>query len=170
MGQLLRQRHGDGADGAQVLRHVLPYPAVAAGGAADEHAVPILQRHGQAVHLGLHAVQGVRQVGGHLLQKVPHLLAVEYVLQALQRHLVPHLLKLAQELAAHPLGGGIRCDLLRMLLLQVLQPPQQVVVLIVRHGGRVQHIVEIPVGVQGLPQLLHFFTIIHGVSSFIRCS
>ena len=64
MGQLLRQRHGDGADGGQVLCHVLPHSAVAAGRATDEHTVPVLQRHGQAVHLGLHAVQGVRQVGG----------------------------------------------------------------------------------------------------------
>ena len=81
-----------------------------------------------------------------------------------------HLLKLAQQLAAHPLCGRIRGDLLRMLLLQILQTAQQMVVLIVRHGGRVQHIVEIPIGVEGLPQLFHFFTIVHGTSSFIRCS
>ena len=60
-GQLLRQGHGDGADGSQVLRHVLPDAAVASGGATDEHAVPILQRHGQAVHLRLHAVFGIRE-------------------------------------------------------------------------------------------------------------
>ena len=45
MGQLLRQRHGDGANGAQVLCHVLPYPTVTAGSASDEHTVPVLQRH-----------------------------------------------------------------------------------------------------------------------------
>ena len=45
MGQLLRQRHGNGANGAQVLCHVLPYPTVTAGSAADEHAVPVLQCH-----------------------------------------------------------------------------------------------------------------------------
>ena len=55
-GQLLRQGHGDGLDGAQILRHVLPHPAVPPGGALDERAVPVLQGHAQAVHLGLHAV------------------------------------------------------------------------------------------------------------------
>ena len=58
-----------------------------------------------------------------------------------------HLLKLAQQLAAHPLCGRIRGDLLGMLLLQILQTAQQMVVLIVRHGGRVQHIVQVSVGI-----------------------
>ena len=45
MGQLLRQGHGDGADSTQVLCHVLPYPTVTAGSAANKHAVPVLQCH-----------------------------------------------------------------------------------------------------------------------------
>ena len=45
-GQLVRQDHGDGADGLQILRHVLPHPAVAPGSAPDKHAVPVLQGHG----------------------------------------------------------------------------------------------------------------------------
>ncbi len=52
-GQLLRQRHGNGADGAQVLRHVLPHPAVASCPTADKYAIPILQRHRQSVYLRL---------------------------------------------------------------------------------------------------------------------
>ena len=111
-GQLFRQRHGDGADGAEILRHVLPHPSVATGGAPDEHAVPVFQRHRQAVHLGLHAVSRVLQ--RYLLQKAADLIVVEHVLQTLQRHGVGHLLKLRQRLSAHPLGGRIRRDLLRM--------------------------------------------------------
>ena len=77
-GQLLRQRHGDGADGAEVLRHVLAHLAVAPGRAPDEHAVTVLQGHGQAVHLGLNAVY--RAVQRHFLQKAADLIVVEHVL------------------------------------------------------------------------------------------
>ena len=45
-GQLFRQGHRDGADGAEILRHVLPHPSVAPGGAPDEHTVPVFQGHG----------------------------------------------------------------------------------------------------------------------------
>ena len=65
-GELFRQRHGDGADGLEILRHVLPHPAVAPGGAPDEDAVPVFQCHGQAVHLGLHGV------GHRLPQSIIH--------------------------------------------------------------------------------------------------
>ena len=41
------------AQGTEVFRHVLAGDAVAARGAADEHAVFILERHGQAVDLRL---------------------------------------------------------------------------------------------------------------------
>ena len=165
--QLLRQRHGDGADGAEILRHVLPHPSIAPGGAPDEHAVPVFQRHGQAVHLGLHAVGRVLQ--RYLLQKAADLIVVEHVLQALQRHGVCHLLELRQRLVAHPLGGGIRGDLLRVLRLQLLQPPQQVVVFVVRHGRRVQHIVEVSVLRQRAAQLLYLLAIVHN-QALIRCS
>ena len=45
-GQLFRQGHGNRADGAEILRHILPHPAVAPGGAPDEHTVPVFQGHG----------------------------------------------------------------------------------------------------------------------------
>ena len=77
-GQLLRQRHGDGADGAEVLRHVLAHLSVAPGRTTDEHAVTVLQRHGQAVNLGLDAVY--RALQRHFLQKAADLIVVEYVL------------------------------------------------------------------------------------------
>ena len=44
------------AQRAEVFRHVLAGDAVAARGAADEHAVFILERHGQAVDLRLNRI------------------------------------------------------------------------------------------------------------------
>ena len=88
-GQLFRQRHGNGADGAEVLRHVLPHPAVSPGSAPDKHAVPVFQGHGQAVHLGLH---GIFRHGAegllHLLAEGGYLPLVKHILKALQGHLM----------------------------------------------------------------------------------
>ena len=165
-GQPLRQRHGDGADGPEVLRHILPHPAVAPGGATDEHAVPVLQRHGQSVHLGLYGVgRGVAQLTVHPLAELRHLFIVEHILQALQRHRMGVGLEPLQDLVAHPLGGGIRGDLLRVGRLQLLQTAVEAVVLVVRDDRRVQHVVQIALLVQILPQLFHFLTVIHGFSS-----
>ena len=119
-GQLVRQRLGQGGDGADVLRHVLPHPAVASGGAAVEHAVAVLHRHAETVHLGLHAVAGAGQFPGHTVQKVPHFTLVEHVLQALQGHGMGHLGKVVQQPVTHPLGRGIGGNGLGMGRLQVL--------------------------------------------------
>ena len=168
MGQLLRQGHRDGADGAQIFRHVLAYLAVAPGGPPDEHAVLVFQGHGQAVHLGLHAVFRLGHGLRHPQQEIPDLLAVKDVLKALQWHVVADLFKLGQGRAAHPLGGGVRSHLLRVLPLQVLQAAEHMVVLIVADGGGVQHIIAVAVGVEGVPQLLHLGFIVH--VSLILCS
>ena len=61
----------------------------------------------------------------------------------------------------HPLRGGIRRDLLRMLRLQFLQAAQHPVIFIVGDGGRVQHIVEVAVVVELLAQFLHLLAVIH---------
>ena len=136
-GQLFRQCHGNGTDGAEVLRHVLAHPAVSPGGAPDEHAVPVFQGHGQAVHLGLH---GIFRHGAegllHLLAEGGHFALVEHILKALQGHLMGIGLEGIQNFAAYPLGGGIRGDLLRVLRLQFLQAAVQTVIFIVRdHRG-----------------------------------
>ena len=55
----------------------------------------------------------------------------EYVLQALQRHCMVHLLKLAQRLPAHPLGGREGRSVLGVRPLQFLQPSKLAVVFIV---------------------------------------
>ena len=166
-GQLLRQGHGDRPYRPQIFSHILPYSSVTPGGTADEHAVTVFQCHGEAVHLRFHAVGGVLQ--GYLLQEAADLLVVEHILQAFQRHGVGHLLKLRQRLSAHPLGGRIRRDLLRMRRLQVLQPPQQMVIFIIRHGGRIQHVVEVSVLRQRAAQLLYLLAIVH-IQALIHCS
>ena len=70
-----------------------------------------------------------------------------------------------QDLVAHPLGGGIRSDLLRVGRLQLLQAAVEAVVLVIWDDRRIQHIVQIALLVQVLPQLFHFLTVIHGFSS-----
>ena len=136
-GQLFRQCHGNGTDGAEVFRHVLAHPAVSPCSAPDKHAVPVFQRHGQAVHLGLH---GIFRHGAegllHLLAEGGHFALVEHILKAFQRYLVGVGLEGIQNFAAYPLGGGIRGDLLRVLRLQFLQAAVQTVIFIVRdHRG-----------------------------------
>ena len=75
------QCHGDGMDGFQILRHVLAHHAVAPGCAPDEHAVPVLQGHGQAVHLRLHGIDGGSAQGlVHPVTEIRHLAVIEYVL------------------------------------------------------------------------------------------
>ena len=114
---LLYTSHGDGADRAQILRHVLADAAVAARRAADEHAVAVFERDAQPVDLRLDAVFRVRERSGHALEEFLHLATVEHILQALERHRVLHRCKLRQRRAAHALRGGIGCDLLRVCLL-----------------------------------------------------
>ena len=166
-GQLLRQGHGDGPNGAEVLRHVLPYPAVSSGGAADEDTVPVLQGYGQAIHLGLHAIHGLRQSGLHAFQELPDLPIVEHVLQTLQRHGMFYRGELGQRRPSHPLGGRIRRDLLRVLPLQILQAAQQAVIFKVRDDRRILYVVAIAVCVQLVPELLHFLFVVHVIT---RCS
>ena len=167
--ELFRQCHGDGADRAQILRHVLADTAVAARRAADEHAVAVFERDAQPVDLRLDAVFRVRERSGHALEEFLHLATVEHILQALERHRVLHRCKLRQRRAAHALRGGIGCDLLRVLALKILEPAQHVVVFIVGNLRIIQHIVAVAVRVERLAQLLHFFPIVHSVP-LIRCS
>ena len=102
-------------------------------------------------------------------QELLHLPAVKHVLQALQRDGVLHLLKLGQNRTSHPLGGGVRGDLLRMLPFQILQTAKHMVIFIVGDLRIVQHVVAVAVGVEGIPQPFHFFPIIHS-RPLIRCS
>ena len=100
--ELFRQCHGDGADRAQILRHVLADAAVAARRAADKLSIDVFQRNGKAVDLRLNAVDGVRHALAHPAVKLADLVRREHVLQTLERHGVLDLFKLAQRLAADP--------------------------------------------------------------------
>ena len=163
-GQLLRQHQRDRADGAEVLRHILPHPAIAPGGALEKHAVPVLQGHAQAVHLGLHAVDRFLQVFRHPSAELPHLLRGEHILKALQGNGVDHLLKALQSLSPHPLGGGVGGDLLRVRRLQLLQAAQHVVVVVVGQGGIVQHVVAVARLIERAAQPRHLAFVVHGLS------
>ena len=132
-GQLLRQRHRDRPDGAQVPCHILSHPAIAPGSPLVEYPVAVLQRHRQTVHLRLHTVLCLRQRLPHPVQKIQNLLPVEYILQTLQRNRVHHLRKLVEHRISHPLSRRIRRDLFRVRLFQILQPAVKAVVFIIGH-------------------------------------
>ena len=163
--QALRQA----AHGAQVLRHVLAGNAVAAGGAADENAVFVLQGHGEAVYLGLHAVLApLGQGGEHALVKGRELIEGEHVRQALQRHLVAHGLKAALGGAADVLGGGGGVVELRVRGLQLLQAAHERVVLEVGyHGGVLVVVVAVVLAYLG-PQGLYLLFNVHFYCSMSR--
>ena len=119
-GRCAGQGHGNGADGFQVFRHVLPYRTVAPGRAPDEFPVHIFQRHGKTVDLRFHGKFYVTLGGNGLFQKIVQLFHAEHVLQAHQGHGVGHLLKLAQHFPAHPFCGRIRPGQLRVGGFQLL--------------------------------------------------
>ena len=52
--------HGDGANGPQILGHILTHDSVASGRPPDKLAVYILQGHGQPVNFGLYRELGTR--------------------------------------------------------------------------------------------------------------
>ena len=111
---------GQVADGFQVLRHVLAGDAVAARRAADEYAVFVLERHGEAVYLRLDAVLPAGDGGGDALVEGAQLLEGEDVVQALERHLVHDGRERALRRAADVLRGGIGVKKLRVRGLELL--------------------------------------------------
>ena len=146
----VRDAQGDGLHRPQVFGHVLPHLAVPPGGAPDKQAVLILQGHGQAVHLGLHVVYRVGDHALHPLVELAQLVVVKYVLEGLQGHLVDHLLEGLQRLSTDSLGRRIWSNKLRVGPLQLLQPAELVVVVVVRHTGVILYIVLV-VGLLQLP-------------------
>ena len=109
--------------GAEVFGDVLAGYAVTARSAADEHAVFILQRHGEAVYLRLRRVFApLRQGGEHALVKFAQFVKGEHVVEALERHLVRHGRESALGRAAHLLRGRRWRVKLRVRGLQLLEP------------------------------------------------
>ena len=118
----LVQTLGQAADGAQVVRHVLPRLPIAPCRAPVKAAVPVLQGDGEAVDLRLHVKAGF-PVQGVLdpLSEGEQFLLREHVRQAFQRDRVGHGGKFFAGPAPHPLGGGIRTEELRERLFQFRQ-------------------------------------------------
>ncbi len=127
---LYPQRHR--ADRAQVLRHVLADPPVAAGGAADQHPFLVGEGDREAVDLRLGRVAELRGGYIHALQVVgdpvlpaPQLLLVagvaerEHLLEVLDR------LEAVERRRSDPLRRRVRRAQLRVLLLQGPQLVQQ---------------------------------------------
>ena len=54
MGRGIRQNHGNGSDGFQIFRYILPYLPITPGGTPNELSVNILQCHGKAVDFWLY--------------------------------------------------------------------------------------------------------------------
>ena len=150
-------------NGADVLRHVLAVFAVAPGGGLHQHAAfkaqidrqPVKLEFGDVFHrwrflgqLQLFAHPGVksqrtRGFGVGLRADAEH------------GHSVAHRGKSVQRLAAHALGGRIRCAPLRVCGFQRLQFLEPLVVRRVGHLGGVEHVVLVAVVLQQAAQLRH---------------
>ena len=158
------QAQRDGAHRAEVFRHVLPYLAIPAGRTADKDAVDILQRDGQAVHLWLHNPVGRLDLLSHPLEEGVQLSGVKHILQRLERNLMANLLECLQRLPPHPLGGRIRRNQLRMLLLELLKLSQQHIIFVVRDDGGVQVVIPVVPLVERPTVLLKLCLNVHTVT------
>ena len=94
------QRHGNGADGLEIFRHILADQSVAARRAADKLSIDVFQRNGKAIDLRFDRIFRVRLLLAHMRIEVPQLVKGKHVLQALQRDGVAYLDEFAQRLPA----------------------------------------------------------------------
>ena len=152
-GRSIGNGHGNGRDGFQVFRHILPHHAVTPGRAPDKQAIFIFQGNGKAVYLRLHGKGGSRVLFQNFRKKILQLLHGKHILQAHKGHGMGDFLKLAQSRASYPLGRAIRLLPLGVLGLQGFQLPQKLIVFKVLHLGIVQHIVLVARLVQQAGQL-----------------
>ena len=139
---------------------VLADLAVAAGGAAHEHAVLVEQRHRQAVDLRLgHELERrvldplAREVVAHAVDPGAQLGLAARVGQREHRLQVRDLLELADRLAADPLRRRVGREQLRVLALDRAQLVQQRVVGVVADLGVVEDVVAVAVVGELLAQL-----------------
>ena len=147
---------------AQILRHVFAHQSVAACRTADKDAVFVFERHGQPVDLWLHRIAvRLRDRSVHTLAEGVELIQREDIRQALQRHLMAHLLKLAQGRAADPLGRGIGRDQLRVLGLDGFEPLHQHVIFIVGDHRRIIDMVHLVMIFQLPTQFVQFLLYLH---------
>ena len=93
--------------------------------------------------------------------KLTQLVKGKYILQALQRNRVAHLDEFTQRLPADAPRRTEGGRILRILRLQLLQPAQLVVVIIIAHLRVIQYIVEIARMLQLFCQLFNFLFRFH---------
>ena len=153
------QLERDVAHGAHVDADVFAGGAVAARGAAHQHAVLIEQADRQAIELGFAAVfhrrAGAEQIAGRQVQafghptvELAHVGFFEGVAEAEHRHFVTHLGERRQRRAADPLGRRVAGDQVGIGRFEGLELVEQPVVLGVRNARLVQHVVAIVVLIQ----------------------
>ena len=169
-GRRILNGHGNGADGLQIFRHILSHISVSPGCSPDENAVYILQRYRKTVDLRLHREIGMPSRSLDLLEKFVQFLHAEHILQAHQGHRMGHFRKLMQCLTAHMLGGGIGLSIFRMGCFQLLQLPQQTVILKILHGGIIQDIIAIICLLEGGSQGFNSLFEIHNFLLFVKTS
>ena len=154
------------AQRAEVLRHVLAGDTVAARGAADEHAVFILERHGQAVDLRLdRIIMRLRERTVHARAERAQLIERKHILQALERHLMAHLRKGIERVAADMLRRRIGRGILRVRSLKLFEPAHERVIFKVADLGCVLHVIEKICVFQLTAQRQDLFAYIHVVYS-----
>ena len=154
------------AQRAEVFRHVFAGDAVAARSAADEHPVFILERHGQAVDLRLDGIiMRLRERPVHARAERAQLVEREHVLQALERHLMAHLRKGVERVAADVLRRRIGRGVLRVRRLELFEPAHKRVILEIADLGRILHVIEKICVFQLTAQRQDLFAYIHVVYS-----
>ena len=169
-GRIGGQAQRDLPDGADVVGDILPVFAVTPRGRLHQHAAFVAQAHGQAVEFRLGDILHRWRLGRQC-ELAPHAgvevlgaagLGVGFGADAEHRNPMAHAGEAVQRLAADPLRRRIQRRPLRMARLQGLQFLEQAVVLGVRNGGRVQHVVLVRVVVQRLAQPGHAGLVIVG--------
>ena len=141
-----RQARRDRANCTQVGGDVLAHASVAAGGTAHEDAVPIEKRHRQSVDLELaHEVEVVAAGALQTAQPRSQLVGGKNVVERQHGRRVLDGRKQLGTLAAHALGWAGRRDQIRESLLECAQLEHQAVVLGVRDGRTIKHVVAVVV-------------------------
>ena len=149
---LAMQAQRDAGNGADIRRHVFASGAIAARGRLHEQAVLIAQVDGQAVEFHFGRIGDVLSVEAqpfaHAAVEIDDVVVAKTIVQRQHRHRVRDLLELRQRRRAHAQGGRIGLQQLRMGRFQRLQFDKQLVVLGVRNGGIVKHVVGVQMPVK----------------------
>ena len=143
---------GNVGNGAEIRCDILPHESIPTSRATGKYAVGIFQRHRQSVDFRFYDKFRLRNCLLTALKKRIDLCKRENVLKAHHLHGMLHLVKSTGDTAAHMMSRGIRRSELRILLFQRLQLPHPHIILIVRHGRIVLHIILFVIGFQKFPE------------------